>query len=227
MKSYLQFLLFLGRWATPENFIWNTIDQVASEHLLHEEPQQSWTQRFCFQLLLLTQPILLYGTCDFISPLHTGFRLPVVFMMGQNFIGLRPPLDDSTQHIQCKKQFVLKYLIRSETSRNKKFWLALSTSVWDSLASGKQHLKRTISFPSTKNFPFYFCKRAVTCHKQWSKSMHCFLLDINSTPDFLILILQALELPVETHSPQLHIHKQFFAFHCLLQAESAWKPKSL
>lgn len=53
--------------------------------------------------------------------------------------------------------------------------------------------------------------------------MHCFLLGISSTPDFLIPILQALELPVEINSPQLHIHKQFFAFHCLAQAESTWK----
>lgn len=57
--------------------------------------------------------------------------------------------------------------------------------------------------------------------------MYCFLLDINTTPDYLIHILQALELPVEIHSPQLHIHKQYFALHCLVHAEPTWKPKSL
>jgi len=60
--------------------------------------------------------------------------------------------------------------------------------------------------------------------------MLCFLLQINSTPDFFTFIVQGcpgLEAVSEYTLPQLRIHKQSFAFHPPTQAESAWKPKSL
>lgn len=139
----------------------------------------------CFQLLLLTHPSCCMGHVPSSPHCTQGPNYLLFLWWAKNLLN-DIHCTDCTQHIQCKKHSLSQNIsLWMRQGGIRKFWLALITGHLFGTVQclGNNTWKSLSAFLPHKTFAFYFCKGTVTCHKQRRKSMHCFLSDINSTPD--------------------------------------------